>query len=145
MNTACKLCTANLLGSCFLEEDECRLYVVACGQSAYWPAGCASEGPANEAWPCHMTSPCRGGFERVLYGWGKNAPAMSLPTGVGYGVGPGSAMQSLVLQVCHTTLLHATILLQNTLSALSGAQASASVTYVNSQSCTGPICIPISN
>lgn len=61
--------------------------------------GCASEGPANEAWPCHMTSPCRGGFERVLYGWGKNAPAMSLPTGVGYGVGPGSAMQSLVLQV----------------------------------------------
>ena len=55
-----------------------------------------------------MTSPCRGGFERVLYGWGKNAPAMTLPTGVGYGVGPGSAMQSLVLQVCHTKLLHAT-------------------------------------
>ncbi|KAL0044814.1 hypothetical protein WJX82_010409 [Trebouxia sp. C0006] len=61
--------------------------------------GCANDGPANEAWPCHMTSPCRGGFERVLYGWGKNAPAMTLPTGVGYGVGPGSAMQSLVLQV----------------------------------------------
>lgn len=40
----------------------------------------------------------------MLYGWGKNAPAMSLPTGVGYSVGPGSAMQSLVLQVsfaCH--------------------------------------------
>ena len=62
-------------------------------------AGCASEGPPNEAWPCHMTSPCRGGFERVLYGWGKNAPAMSLPSGVGYSVGPGSAIQSLVLQV----------------------------------------------
>ena len=46
-----------------------------------------------------MTSPCRGGFERVLYGWGKNAPAMSLPPGVGYSVGPGSAIQSLVLQV----------------------------------------------
>lgn len=47
-----------------------------------------------------MTSPCRGGFERVLYGWGKNAPAMSLPPGVGYSVGPGSAIHSLVLQVC---------------------------------------------
>ena len=46
-----------------------------------------------------MTSPCRGGFERVLYGWGKNAPAMSLPPGVGYSVGLGSAIQSLVLQV----------------------------------------------
>ena len=46
-----------------------------------------------------MTSPCRGGFERVLYGWGKNAPAMALPKGVGYSVGPGSAIQSLVLQV----------------------------------------------
>ena len=66
-----------------------------------WPVGCASEGPPNEAWPCHMTSPCKGGFERVLYGWGKNAPAMSLPKGVGYSVGPGSAMQSLVLQVSY--------------------------------------------
>ena len=46
-----------------------------------------------------MTSPCRGGFERVLYGWGNNAPAMSLAAGVGYSVGPGSAIQSLVLQV----------------------------------------------
>ena len=102
--------------SCSLEDDDCPLCVVACGQSAYWPAGCASEGPANEAWPCHMTSPCRGGFERVLYGWGKNAPAMSLPTGVGYGVGPGSAMQSLVLQVCHAETAACNILLQITLS-----------------------------
>jgi len=63
-----------------------------------------------------MTSPCRGGFERVLYGWGKNAPAMSLPTGVGYGVGPGSAMQSLVLQVCLAQNAARNILLQITLS-----------------------------
>lgn len=62
-------------------------------------AGCGSTGPPNEPYNCHMSSPCNGGFERVLYGWGKNAPAMTLPDGVGYSVGPGSAIQSLVLQV----------------------------------------------
>lgn len=54
-----------------------------------------------------MSSPCNGGFERVLYGWGKNAPAMSLPDGVGYSVGPGSAIQGLVLQVITFCLLAA--------------------------------------
>ena len=41
----------------------------------------------------------------MLYGWGKNAPAMSLPDGVGYSVGPGSAIQGLVLQVITFCLL----------------------------------------
>ncbi len=63
---------------------------------------------------------------------------MSLPTGVGYGVGPGSAMQSLVLQVCHAQNAACDILLQIALSALFGAhikrvlQASASTINVNS-------------
>ena len=34
-----------------------------------------------------------------MYGWGKNAPLMQLPEGVGYSVGPGSAITTLVLQV----------------------------------------------
>ena len=34
-----------------------------------------------------------------MYGWGKNAPLMQLPNGVGYSVGPGSAITTLVLQV----------------------------------------------
>ena len=34
-----------------------------------------------------------------MYGWGKNAPHMQLPDGVGYSVGPGSAITTLVLQV----------------------------------------------
>ena len=34
-----------------------------------------------------------------MYGWGKNAPLMQLPDGVGYSVGPGSAITTLVLQV----------------------------------------------
>lgn len=62
-------------------------------------AGCGSTGAPNEPYSCHMSSPCNGGFERVLYGWGKNAPPMTLPDGVGYSVGPGSAIQGLVLQV----------------------------------------------
>lgn len=66
--------------------------------------GCGSVGTPNEPYSCHMSSPCNGGFERVLYGWGKNAPPMSLPDGVGYSVGPGSAIEGLVLQVNHQIL-----------------------------------------
>lgn len=33
------------------------------------------------------------------YGWGKNAPKLSLPHGVGYSVGGDSSLEYLVLQV----------------------------------------------
>ncbi len=46
-----------------------------------------------------MRSACSEGQEAVLYGWGKDAPAMHLPTGVGFSVGPGTGIQYVVLQV----------------------------------------------
>ena len=62
-------------------------------------AGCQRPGSDDPAFNCQMTRPCGGAFERVMYGWGKNAPLMQLPDGVGYSVGPGSAITTLVLQV----------------------------------------------
>ncbi len=35
---------------------------------------------------------------QTLYGWAKGAPPMQLPDGVGYSVGAGSKINSLVLQ-----------------------------------------------
>ncbi|KAK9814322.1 hypothetical protein WJX72_004044 [[Myrmecia] bisecta] len=61
--------------------------------------GCSGEPFTQDVWDCHMQSPCLSGHDRVLYGWGKNAPAMQLPEGVGYGLGKGSSFTYLVLQV----------------------------------------------
>lgn len=48
-----------------------------------------------------MRSACEdSGSENVLYGWGKNAPPMSLPQGAGFSVGPGTSIRTVVLQVC---------------------------------------------
>ena len=46
-----------------------------------------------------MASSCGDGGELVLYGWGKNAPAVELPEGVGFSVGRGTSIQAVVLQV----------------------------------------------
>ena len=45
-----------------------------------------------------MSSPCGGESDSVLYGWGKDAPAMHLPDGVGFSVGPRTAIRTVVLQ-----------------------------------------------
>jgi hypothetical protein len=46
-----------------------------------------------------MSSPCSGHGDTVLYGWGKDAPGMQLPDGVGFSVGPNTGIQTVVLQV----------------------------------------------
>lgn len=46
-----------------------------------------------------MQLACSGGTDVVLYGWGRNAPAIALPERVGYSVGPGTGIRTLVLQV----------------------------------------------
>lgn len=63
--------------------------------------GCATSPPKADGnvWKCMMRQPCGGGQESVLYGWGKNAPEVNLPEGVGFTVGPGTAITSVVLQV----------------------------------------------
>ena len=53
-----------------------------------------------------MRSPCGVGpentishGEHVLYGWGKDAPAMHLPDGAGFSVGPRTGIRTAILQV----------------------------------------------
>jgi hypothetical protein len=55
-----------------------------------------------------MASSCGDGGELVLYGWGKNAPAVELPEGVGFSVGRGTGIQAVVLQVGNRVRRHAT-------------------------------------
>ena len=68
--------------------------LVCCGMT-----GCANNGNDAPVWTCKGHSVCGGPGQHVLYGWGKDAPAMTLPPGVGFHVGGGSAIRSLVLQV----------------------------------------------
>lgn len=53
-------------------------------------------------WECVGHGICGEAGQQVLYGWGKDAPAMTLPPGVGFHVGQGSSVHSLVLQARHT-------------------------------------------
>lgn len=46
-----------------------------------------------------MSATCGPGGEHVLYGWGKNAPAIHLPRDTGFAVGPGAGIRVVVLQV----------------------------------------------
>jgi hypothetical protein len=62
------------------------------------PAGCNQPASSERVWPCRMTPACAGN-EHVLYGWGKDAPAVSLPEGAAFSVGPGSGIRTVVLQV----------------------------------------------
>lgn len=62
-------------------------------------AGCKIPAETASVWPCRMQPACSGGNDVVLYGWGKNAPAIHLPPNTGYSVGPGTGIRSVVLQV----------------------------------------------
>ena len=64
-----------------------------------WCAGCVTPGNNQPVWECMGHSVCGPDGQQILYGWGKNAPPMALPEGVGFQVGEGSAARSLVLQV----------------------------------------------
>ena len=65
----------------------------------HWRAGCVTPGNDQPVWECMGHSVCGPDGQQILYGWGKNAPPMALPEGVGFQVGEGSAARSLVLQV----------------------------------------------
>jgi len=62
--------------------------------------GC-QDGPSDrkdDVWDCKMRQVCSTN-DVVLYGWGLNAPAVSLPTGSGYTIGARSSNRYLVLQI----------------------------------------------
>lgn len=48
--------------------------------------------------PCMHVNPRPPGCLR-RYGWGRNAPVLNLPQGVGFSVGPGSTIRYIVAQV----------------------------------------------
>lgn len=60
--------------------------------------GCRAPAKDVPVWSCRMDPVCDGS-ESVLYGWGKNADPVHLPEGAGFSVGPGTAAQTIVLQV----------------------------------------------
>lgn len=60
--------------------------------------GCQVPAQTEEVWNCRMSPVCGTASEGVLYGWGKNAPAVAMPQGAGFSVGPGTGIRSLVLQ-----------------------------------------------
>jgi hypothetical protein len=62
--------------------------------------GCVAPASTATVWPCKMEPVCAAdGGESVLYGWGRNAPRINLPSGVGFSTGPGTGISSIVLQV----------------------------------------------
>ncbi|KAG2498330.1 hypothetical protein HYH03_003590 [Edaphochlamys debaryana] len=50
------------------------------------------------AWRCDMKPTCNGP-STIVYGWGKNAPDLRLPEGVGFSVGDGTGIKYIVAQV----------------------------------------------
>eukprot|EP00112_Aurelia_sp_Birch-Aquarium-sp1_P018786 Seg4537.1 transcript_id=Seg4537.1/GoldUCD/mRNA.D3Y31 product="Peptidyl-glycine alpha-amidating monooxygenase" protein_id=Seg4537.1/GoldUCD/D3Y31 len=62
--------------------------------------GCELPYETGKAWGCGEMHPvCRSGSQHILYAWGKNAPPLKLPKGVGFKVGPSTKIKYLVLQV----------------------------------------------
>ncbi|KXZ51597.1 hypothetical protein GPECTOR_12g561 [Gonium pectorale] len=67
--------------------------------------GCAeprmAPGPDGKAvaWRCDMQPVCNGPSSEILYGWGRNAPDLRLPEGVGFSVGERTGVRYVVAQV----------------------------------------------
>ncbi|KAG2440171.1 hypothetical protein HXX76_004284 [Chlamydomonas incerta] len=51
------------------------------------------------AWRCDMQPVCNGPSSTILYGWGRNAPDLRLPEGVGFSVGERTGVKYIVAQV----------------------------------------------
>lgn len=66
--------------------------------------GCKEPARKEAVWDCRMASACAAGGELVLYGWGRNAPAVKLPANTAYSVGAGTGATTLVLQVHYLNL-----------------------------------------
>eukprot|EP00794_Sanderia_malayensis_P009853 gene9853-10864_t len=62
--------------------------------------GCDVPFTKSKKWNCGEMFPvCKSGRQYILYAWGKNAPALVLPKGVGFKVGPSTPIKYIVLQV----------------------------------------------
>lgn len=56
----------------------------------------------EDVWECLGHGICAGN-QNFMWGWGKNAPAFTMPDNVSFAVGPGSGFNQLVLQVHYLT------------------------------------------
>jgi hypothetical protein len=54
--------------------------------------------PAGQPYPCRSHAVCEGDHH-VFYGWGRNAPELHFPKGVGVAVGASTSASMVVLQV----------------------------------------------
>eukprot|EP00873_Tetraselmis_striata_P004906 jgi/Tetstr1/425170/TSEL_015631.t1 len=63
--------------------------------------GCREPSNPGPVYKCGMQArgTCKGSVTAPLYGWGKNAPMMHYPDGVGVQVGPGTHIQMIVLEI----------------------------------------------
>jgi peptidylglycine monooxygenase len=78
--------------------------------------GCEEPGNSEEqVWDCgemstagsqYQHSPSCAGQPNILYAWGKNAPKLELPNGVGFRVGDGTPNKFIVLQVHYMHAMH---------------------------------------
>eukprot|EP00198_Chlamydomonas_reinhardtii_P008225 XP_001697562.1 peptidylglycine alpha-amidating monooxygenase [Chlamydomonas reinhardtii] len=59
----------------------------------------ASKDGKPVAWRCDMKPVCNGPSSTILYGWGRNAPDLRLPEGVGFSVGERTGVKYIVAQV----------------------------------------------
>lgn len=63
-------------------------------------AGCDEpQMEAGQVWTCHGHDICKGPSQ-TLYGWGKDARGLELPSNSGFAVGPGTQISKIVVQVC---------------------------------------------
>jgi len=77
--------------------------------------GCDEPGSMDSTWNCGEMSTAEPGLEaapicnggsRIIYAWGMDAPALSLPKGVGFRVGGETSTKYLVLQVHYMSVDH---------------------------------------
>ncbi|XP_070168357.1 peptidylglycine alpha-hydroxylating monooxygenase [Polyergus mexicanus] len=77
--------------------------------------GCSKPGSAKPVWNCgemmistnnrDTASPCSEGTQ-IIYAWGRDAPELDLPDGVGFKIGGESSIQYIVLQVHYAHIDH---------------------------------------
>ncbi|KAI8471286.1 MAG: PHM/PNGase F domain-containing protein [Monoraphidium minutum] len=59
----------------------------------------APRGGDQPVWDCKRAPTCGSNEETILYGWGRNAPKLQLPEGVGFSVGGSSSIAYIVAQL----------------------------------------------
>lgn len=71
-----------------------HILLFGCGQPFKLPAN-----NETSVWDCMENPVCGSSYSGIMYGWGRNAPSLTLPEGVGFTVGGESGIRWVVAQV----------------------------------------------